>query len=280
MATRRYKRRKKRGGNFLLTFFTFCVIVGAIIGSVIVFLKVADVEVTGTTRYDPAEIVRVSGIKTGDNMFLINKFDVASKILEEYPYIEQIKIRRRLPDKFVFEVTDRIPAGYIVSEGNRWLIDKNAYIVEMLAEDAEIKVPKVTGAEIMTPHVGSQLVLKNEAQLPVLREVLGSLCSTGLVGNVRRVEIDKLYSINLVYGDRFLVGLGDTSELGRKIEMLRAVISELAEHDKGTINVSAVREARFKPDSDIDLSEKEPVSEENADEPPEENSGEESPGEQ
>ena len=258
MASRKYKRRKRRDGNFFLSLITFCIVVGAIVGAVIVFLKVASIEVTGTAKYDPAEIIEVSGIKTGDNMFLVNKFEVASKILEEYPYIEQIKIRRRLPDKFVFEITDRVPAAYIMSDGNTWLIDKNAYILEMLPQGAELKVPKVTGAEMVTPHAGSLLILKNEDQLPVLCEVLTALCSTELVGDVSRVEIDKLYSLNLVYGDRFLVGLGDTSELSRKIEMLRAVISELTEFDKGTINVSAVREARFKPDSNIDLSEKQP----------------------
>ena len=258
MASRKYKRRKRRDGNFFLSLITFCSVVGAIVGAVIVFLKVASIEVTGTAKYDPAEIIEVSGIKTGDNMFLVNKFEVASKILEEYPYIEQIKIRRRLPDKFVFEITDRVPAAYIMSDGNTWLIDKNAYILEMLPQGAELKVPKVTGAEMVTPHAGSLLILKNEDQLPVLCEVLTALCSTELVGDVSRVEIDKLYSLNLVYGDRFLVGLGDTSELSRKIEMLRAVISELTEFDKGTINVSAVREARFKPDSNIDLSEKQP----------------------
>lgn len=259
MSSRKHRRRKRRGGNFFLSLVTFCIVVGAIITSVIVFLKVAEVEVIGETRYDPAEIIEVSGIESGDNMFLVNKFDVATRILEKYPYIEQIKIRRRLPDKFVFEITDRIPAAYIMSDGNRWLIDKNAYILEMLSENAEIKVPKVTGAEMVTPHAGSPLILKNEDRLPVLREVLTALCGTELIGNVARVEIDKLYSINIVYGDRFLVGLGDTTELSRKIKMLKAVISELTDFDKGTINVSKVVEARFKPDSNIDLSEKEPL---------------------
>ncbi len=256
MSSRKHRRKKRRGGNFFMSLLTFCIVVGAIITSVIVFLKVAEVEIVGETRYDPAEIIEVSGIEMGDNMFLVNKFDVATRILEKYPYIEQIKIRRRLPDKFVFEITDRIPAAYIMSDGNRWLIDKNAYILEMLPETAEIKVPKVTGAEMVTPHAGSVLVLKNEDQLPVLREVLTALCGTELIGNVARVEIDKLYSINIVYGDRFLVGLGDTTELSRKIRMLKAVISELADFDKGTINVSKIVEARFKPDNNIDLSEK------------------------
>lgn len=255
MAKRR-RRRKKRNGSFVLSLLTFLIVIGAIVASVTVFLKVAEVQVSGSTRYPMADIIESSGIKTGDNMFLVNKFEVAERLLSEYPYIEQIKIRRKLPDTFLFEITERIAAAYVVSEGNRWLIDNNAHILERIAPDAEVKVPKISGCEVMTPFTGSPLVLKNEDQLPVLKEVLTSLRYTEMTENISRIEIDKLYDIKLVYGNRFLVVLGDASELGKKIEMLCAVIGQLNDFDKGTINVSAVKEARFRPDSAIDLSEK------------------------
>lgn len=262
MAKRR-RRRKKRNGSFVLSLLTFLIVIGAIVASVTVFLKVAEVQVSGSVRYPAADIIESSGIKTGDNMFLVNKFEVAEKLLSEYPYIEQIKIRRRLPDTFLFEITERVAAAYVVSDGNRWLIDNNAHILERIAPDAEVKVPKISGCEVMTPFAGSPLVLKNEDQLPVLREVLTALRYTEMTDNTSRVEIDKLYDIKLVYDNRFLIVLGDASELAKKIEMLHAVIGQLNDFDKGTINVSAVREARFRPDSAIDLSEKknEPVAE-------------------
>ncbi len=239
-----------------MSFLTFLIVVGAIITSVTVFLKVADIQVTGNTKYTPEEIVAESGIKVGDNMFMVNKFDVADRILKKYPYIEQIKIRRHLPDTFTFEITERTPAGYVVSDGNRWLVDKNAYILEMIPEGTNVSVPKVVGAEVLAPSVGARLVLKNEDRMKALKEVLGALCETGLCPNVGRIEISKLYSINLIYANRFRVNLGDASELTKKIEMLKAVINELNDFDKGEINVSAIKEARFRPNNDIDLSEK------------------------
>lgn len=258
MAARRRRKRRKKSGGFILSLLTFCVVVGAIIASVTVFLKVAEVQVTGTTRYSAADIVESSGIEVGDNMFMVNKFEVAEKILNEYPYIEQIKIRRKLPDTFTFEITERVASAYIESDGNRWLIDNNTYILEMLEPEEQVNVPKITGGEVLTPSAGSALILKSEEQLPVLKEVLTTLRYTGMSENITRVEIDKLYDINLVYGERFLVVLGDAASLSKKIEMLRAVTGELADYDKGTINVSAVKEARFKPNASIDLSEKSP----------------------
>lgn len=268
MASRKYKkRRRKKGGGFILSLFTFLIIIGAIIASVTVFLKVADVQVTGTARYDASDIVEVSGIETGDNMFLINKFEVAERILDKFPYVEQIKIRRRLPDTFTFEITERVPCGYIEADGNKWLIDNNAYILERIKDEGEIKVPKITGGDVVTPRAGNELILKNSDQLPVLKEVLTTLRHSGMVENITRVELAKLYDINVVYAKRFMVALGDTTQLSKKIEMLRAVVEQLADYDKGTINVSAVKEARYKPDNNIDLSEKpsEPGKTENTD---------------
>lgn len=279
MATRR-RRRKRRGGNAFLSLLTFCVVIGAIITSVTVFLKVAQVEVTGSTRYEPKDIIETSGIKTGDNMFMINKFEVAGKILDRYPYIEQIKIRRRLPDTFTFEITERVGVAYIEFYGNRWLIDSNAYILEMLPKDTEATVPKITGALAVTPRTGIELILENEDQLPVLKEVLVALRYTNMIEKISRIELGKLYDINLVYDNRFLVALGDATLLSKKIEMLRAVIAQLTDFDKGTINVSAVKEARFKPDANIDLSEKgfvpqKEVTEEKVENAPEEEKGNE-----
>ena len=258
-AKRRGRRRRRKGGGFILSFLTFCIVIAAIVMSVTVFLKVAEIYVSGTTRYEHEEIIEASGIKTGDNMFLLNKFEVAERILDEFPYIEQIKIRRKLPDTFTFEITEREPSAYVMSEGNRWLIDKKGYLLEMLDKDTEVKLPKISGIEVMTPRAGGQLVIKNEDQMSPLCEVLTSLDFAEMTADIARIEIDKLYDIKLIYGDRFMVSLGDTGELSKKIEMLRAVLSELAEFDRGTINVSAVKEARFKPDSKIDLSEKTPL---------------------
>lgn len=257
MAARKYKKRRNRkgGGGVILSFLTFCVVVAAIVMSVTVFLKVATIEVRGLTKYDPNEVIRTSQIENGDNMFMINKFEVANRILDAYPYIEQIKIRRRLPDTFTFEITERVPAGYVETEGSRWLVDKKGYLLEMLSDEDSVTVPKISGVEVLTPQAGGELVLKNDAQLEPLREVMGALFASGMIDRVVRIDVEKLYDIRVVYGDRFLVNLGDTSELSRKIEMLRVVIEQLAEFDKGTINVSAVKEARFRPDANIDLSE-------------------------
>ncbi len=238
----------------MLSFLTFCVIVGAIVASMTVFLKVAEIKVTGVEKYDVNDIIATSGIKNGDNLFWVNKFDVASKICAEYPYIESIKIRRKLPDTFIFEVTERVPCGYIEKDGKKWLIDSNAYVIEMMPDGYSSSLPEITGGTMLTPSSGSALVLENKEQLPALQELLTAIRSGGMIEKISRIEIDKLYDLKVIYQDRFLVNLGDSLKLTKKIEMLKVVVAELGEEEKGTINVSKIKEARYRPDLGIDLS--------------------------
>ena len=118
----RKRRRKRRGPRIFLTLLTFCIVIGAIVASLTVFLKVAKIEVRGAAYYTNEQIIKSSEIQVGDNLFAINKFAVSSKILADFPYLESIKITRRLPDTFIFDVTERKPCGYIDTEDQRWII--------------------------------------------------------------------------------------------------------------------------------------------------------------
>ena len=255
MATgaRRQRRKKRKERRLILTIFTFLIVIGAIITSITVFLKVADIEVKGLTKYDKDDVIAISGIKVGDNMFAINKFDVAEKILNEYPYLKTIKIRRKLPDTFIFEITERSPMAYISADGKKWLIDENAYILEMLPADAAPELFEIIGATAIVPETGKQLVLSKSEQLDALKKVLPALKNSGMAKNMKRVEIEKFYEVKMVYEDRFLIEFGDSETFPRKLEMLKAVIAQLDEDDRGTINVSAVKKASFLPNMGIDL---------------------------
>lgn len=257
--TRRRKRRKRRGRRIVLTMLTFLIVVGAIIASITVFLKVADIEVKGLTKYEATDVVATSGIEVGDNMFAINKFDVAEQILNQYPYIETIKIRRKLPDTFVFEITERVPAAFVEAEGKRWLLDSSAYVLEMLPENELLSVSKIKGGTVIVPQPGKELVFEKSEQLEALKKVLDAVENAEIADKIRRIEIEKFYDIKIVYEDRFLISLGDSDNLPRKIEMIKAVIAELSDYERGTLNVSAVKKTVFLPDMGIDLSDGETV---------------------
>ena len=249
----RGRRRRKRRSGFLATLFAAVIIIGAVAAAITVFFKVADFEVTGTSLYTAEQIVSASQIQIGDNMFAINEFDVANKIMREYPYVGKVNIRRRLPDTFVFEVTERTRAGFFQVDSLRWLVDCDGYILESIPSDQMVALPQIMGLTLMAPSPGAKIAIEQEQNLYALTQVLAAIEKGDIVRKIGKIDVTKLYSMIITYENRFSVVLGDTQELDKKIRMLKAVVEQIGPNAKGTINVSDVKQARFRPDAKVKL---------------------------
>lgn len=253
MAKRRkisnHRRRKRRGARIFWTLFTFLIVAGAIIASLTVFLKVGDIEVSGSTYYTAEQIIESSGIKTGDNLFGVNKFDAIEKIQKDFPYIETIKITRRLPDTFLFDITERQPAGYTQAAGCRWIVDKKGYLLERIEGEGTISGANIkAGEEPVTPFAGGELNWATAGKRDALVAIMEELNAHEILDKITEIDVSTTYSLQIKYEDRLTVILGDTTELTKKLNMLSAVLPQLAPTDRGRLNVSNLGEARFTPE--------------------------------
>ena len=105
MARRRNSNRRRRRGSFgfLYKMLSVLVICVAIIAALTLFFRVDAIQVSGQQRYTDEQVQAASGIQIGDNLFLLNKYDAAGRIVEELPYIEDTRINRNLPSTLVIE---------------------------------------------------------------------------------------------------------------------------------------------------------------------------------
>ena len=84
MARRRGSaRRRRRGGSgFLYKLLSVFLICGCLVAAITLFFRVDTVVITGEKRYTEAEIRQASGVEDGDNLFLLNKYQVIRDIAE------------------------------------------------------------------------------------------------------------------------------------------------------------------------------------------------------
>ena len=84
MARRRGSaRRRRRGGSgFLYKLLSVLLICGCLVAAVTLFFRVDTVVITGEKRYTEAEIREASGVADGDNLFLLNKYQVIRNIAD------------------------------------------------------------------------------------------------------------------------------------------------------------------------------------------------------
>ena len=87
-------------------------------------------------------------------MFLINKFSAISRIYALHPYLNEITIRRHLPDEMEIIVTECVAVAVIYSESKYFLTDTKGKLLEEVTAEKGAEYPVVRGVEPVDPKIG------------------------------------------------------------------------------------------------------------------------------
>jgi hypothetical protein len=90
-------------------------------------LRVKEVQVTGTRRLTPEDVVRFGQVKLGENIFRINLARVSDR-LQADPIIRHAVVTRDLPNALSVRVEERQPAFQVSCEGTRWDVDEESVL--------------------------------------------------------------------------------------------------------------------------------------------------------
>ena len=249
---KRYGRRRARShGGFVLPAILFAILTPiAVFVAVTVFFKVGTITVTGESGYTDARIIEASGIKIGENMFKFNKFKAINGIFDDMPYIDEIMIRRRLPDNVEINVTKCEPVFTAEGEDGVYLLDIKGKILEKVSEDRRDGHITVLGMTLSDPQVGKYAKFFDEEKEKTLYLLLNTAKKNDILPYVGIINMDKLYSVKLTYKGRFTVNIGSSDQMEKKIRYMLIIAEEkLLETYKGTIDVSDGTTARFIPEN-------------------------------
>ena len=242
MARRRHSNRRHRGGSFgfLYKVLSMLVICGAIIAALTLFFRVGTIVVTGQERYTEAEVIAATGVEQDDNLFLLNKYTVANNILAELPYIEEIRINRKLPDTLLIEVKECGDPLAVIQDGFAWLVSPGGKIVEQRSASQAGDYPVISGCQLLAPTVGTPMALATEyaAQQQSLLDLLDALEQAGMMDQVEGIRLDDLSVLVMEYGGRFTVEMPYGADYPRKLRALQSVIDKLETNQTGTVELT------------------------------------------
>ena len=245
--TKKYRRGRGRLGKILLFLCVVAVLAAMTVGAT-VFFQVEQIEVSGNQRYTQEEIIEISGIRNGDNLFRMNKFAIQDHVKEEMPYIEDILIRRRLPNTITIAVKEwgavaqvlpnpgwTAPEPENVKEGEEivlpvatdktWLISVGAKVLEEAgAEDTRMKISGLTGLDARE-GVPLDVPEEEEKRLDTVIALLGELEKRGMTGDVSAMTVGTT-TIVLEYLGRYDVKLPLDGDFTYQLELLNAAVAE------------------------------------------------------
>ena len=214
----------------------FFLVIVAVIFVMSVFFRVSDIQVRGNTHYTDEEIIRAIDIEEGDNLFFFDRFAALSRVFAKLPYIDEVTVERSLPNRVIITVSESQALAYIVLGEENWTIDHNCKVLGKANDDELQGLIPIVGISPGTLMIGEPL-----------QEVLDQLEARGLYTRVGRVDFSNPNNVEFTLSDKYVVRLGNGSNVEYKFGMVISVLSQLLEGDVGIINVSDGNTAHFSP---------------------------------
>lgn len=230
-----------------------------------VFFKVGRITVSGAETYQPWTIVENSGISKGDNLLTFSRAKAVSQILANCPYVKDVRIGIKLPDTVNIEIVESDVVYAIKDDqGTWWLMNSDAKVSEMINGSRASNYTQVLGVTLSSPKIGetgvateiqteqtdpteevagtmptvAAIVISGAQRLNTAKEILKALEDNDIVGEAASVNVTDVDNIELWYGSRYQVELGDSNNLTYKIACMYDAILQMSDYETGVLDVS------------------------------------------
>lgn len=266
MASARHNRKRRRNrGRLGLLFKLLCLaaLAAAVVFGATVFFQVETIAVSGNNRYTQEEIITASGVQIGDNLFRMNKGEIAQRIRESLPYVGAATVQRRLPSTLVIQVEEWDAVGRVevytesqqtqetqedaaAQEGDTsqedageteeekstvwtadtpWLINVSGKLLEQPQEGSQEGI-SITGLTILAPQAGTPMAVPQDQQgkLDALLRLLDALEEQQGFSRVSSIDVTRVSWMELRYDGRFTVRMPMTGDTAKYLNILNKVV--------------------------------------------------------
>ena len=214
--------------------------------SATVLFKISTVTVEtpeGEVAYDASQITAAFGHTQGENLFGFSAKETQQNIAAALPYLENVQIRRRLPDTVIIAVTPAVEAS-VVESVSGWAVLSQSYKVLRLEAGPPEGLVRINGVQADAPAPGQPVKLTEEDKLPLLQTLLEKTAAQGLAP-IDEIDLSNTLEISFLYQGRIRIVLGTSNDLDYKLKWAWRMVTpgetsdSLSETDRGTLDVSA-----------------------------------------
>ncbi len=247
--TRRNRRRRRGRYAFLWKLFGFLVAAAAMVAAVTLFFRMDHIVVSGNERYSEQEVLAASGLSTGGNLYFLNKYDVKEAIFAQLPYVEEVKINRKLPDTLLIELRECKAVAGIAADESVWLISDQGKLLEQTDAPPE-GCPRVKGVELIDPTPSKPMNLGEEGAYRggVALTLLRAAADRNMRDKIGEIDLSDDTALSFTYLGRFAVRFPWTADVDYKLESLSTVVEYLEENETGRIDLMTEGKASFIPE--------------------------------
>ena len=245
-------------GRFVLNLLIVGAVVLALVFGMSIFFKVdlEKVTVSGANKYTELQIRDAAGLKDGENLLSISEPRIANNIQEALPYVYKVRVGIKLPDTVKIEIVE-LDVVYSVEcvDGSWWLIRSDGVIVERTNDADAGQHTKILGVKIADPVQGEKanasqpvettaegetvpVTVLAQEQLTMAISIVEYMEDCGIIGEATSVDVTNLTDLQIWYGERFQILLGDGTELNYKIRTMQSTLTQMGDYQGGVLDIS------------------------------------------
>lgn len=245
--------------RFLLQLITVVAVVLALVFGMSIFFKVKTVVVSGAEKYTAWQVREASGVIDGENLLTLSRAQLATRIESKLPYVAEARVGIKLPDTVNIEIVE-LDVAYAAQAADEswWLLRADGVILEKINAADIAQHTKILGVQLQTPQEGMDaaaaepiqdttapsgetlppVTVKASEQLGTAISIVQYLEENGIIGDAASIDVTNLGAIELWYGERYQVILGDTTQLSYKIKCMKAAIDKQSDYQSGILDIS------------------------------------------
>lgn len=225
------KKPKKSHKGVLKAIGIFAVIVVVLLSPI---FGIKTINADEMKAYSQSEILEIGGISYGENIFLTAL--TAKGKLEKNPYFEEVSVKPSFPSTLNIEIKERQVRGYISYMGSYLYIDENGLVMDCKTSFKE-SLPVFTGLVFDKFSVGEELAVDDKEVIKtvvMLTKVFTAYEAADIIDSVDVKDIENI----VVTSGSVTVKLGDKDDLDQKIRMMKEILSQIGEEERGTLDLS------------------------------------------
>lgn len=232
--------------KYMVLLFIICISSAFLVSSSLFQIKA--IAVSGNKSVATEEIIRLSSIYYGENIFRINKKSSMKSIFQS-PYVKMINIKRHLPNKVEIDIIERDVMAVVPYLGSYLNIDEDGMIIQIDQLIKKREVPVLKGLKFSTFKIGEFLNIENKAQLGVTINVIKEMKNAGLIGQLDEIDVTDIQNIKLKTKGGINVSLGSEDNLNYKVGFMKTILEDVTKQkQKGTIELGNKGNPIFKPE--------------------------------
>lgn len=226
--------KRKRIIFIFLIMLLVCIIAFIIIFKTDIF-TVKYVEFLGNENISEEEIFMDSGIVLGNHIFKEKTNNIQSNLYRN-PYIKTAIIKRKLPNKLIIQITERVDKAAIPFMNEFLIIDEDGMVLRSSSSNERLKI--IDGLEFSNFMEGTILKARDNDQLNKALEITKEIDLDEMI--IKELDITNKENIIIKLNDDLICKIGEGKNMRYRLQLLKKILEDLKDKDinRGVIDIS------------------------------------------